>query len=82
MTLPTKTRSAERRLLDSLAEQVRERNPDLPVDAVMREAQRLYEGPERPSALGPAGLHWRELRNQRIMADIKSRANPTQWWRN
>lgn len=82
MTLPTKTRSAERRLLDSLAEQVRERNPGLSSEAVAREAQRLYEGSVSPPALGPAGLHWRELRNRRIMADIKSRATPSQWWRN
>lgn len=82
MTLPTKTRSTERRLLDSLAEQVREGNPDLSADAVAREAQRLYEGPERPPALGPVGLFWREQRNRRIMADINSRGKPMQWWRN
>ncbi len=70
--MPAKMRSAEGRLLESLAQQVRRQHPELPEDAILREARKLYEGPSHPDPLGPVGRHMRELRQRRIMADIKS----------
>ena len=70
--MPAKMRSAEGRLLESLAQQVRLQHPDLPEDAILREARKLYEGPSHPDPLGPVGRHMRDVRQRRIMADIKS----------
>ena len=72
--MPSKMRRTEGRLIDSLADHVRAQHPDLNEDAVQREARKLYEGPARPSPLGPLGLQWREDRQRRIMADIKARS--------
>lgn len=70
--MPAKTRRAEGRLMESLADQVRLRHPDLSESAVLREARKLYEGPSHPDPLGPVGRHMRDLRKRRIMADIKA----------
>lgn len=70
--MPAKMRSAEGRLLESLAQQVRRQHPELPEDAILREARKLYEGPSHPDPLGPVGRHMRDVRQRRIMADIKS----------
>ena len=70
--MPAKMRGAEGRLLESLAQQVRRQHPELPEDAILREARKLYEGPSHPDPLGPVGRHMRDVRQRRIMADIKS----------
>ena len=70
--MPAKMRRAEGRLMESLADQVRLRHPDLSENAVLREARQLYEGPSHPDPLGPVGRHMRDLRKRRIMADIKA----------
>ena len=70
--MPARTRRAEDRLLDSLADHVRLRHPAMPEGAVRREARRLYEGPSRPDPLGPVGRHMRDARQRRILADIKA----------
>lgn len=70
--MPAKMRSAEGRLLESLAQQVRRQHPELPEDAILQKARKLYEGPSHPDPLGPVGRHMRDVRQRRIMADIKS----------
>ena len=70
--MPAGTRRAERRLIESLAEHVRLRHPDMPESAVSQEARKLYEGPSHADPLGPVGRHMRDLRKRRIMADIKA----------
>ena len=73
--MSSKMRCTEGRLLESLADHVRAQHPDLTEGAVVREARKLYEGPSRPNPLGPVGLHWRDVRNRRIMADIEARSS-------
>ena len=70
--MPAKMRRAEGRLMESLAEHVRLQHPDMPESAVLEQARKLYEGPSHPDPLGPVGRHMRELRQRRIMADIKA----------
>ena len=70
--MPAKMRSAEGRLLESLAEHVRLQHPNMPEGAVLRKAHELYEGPSHPDPLGPVGRHLRDLQKRRIMADIKA----------
>ena len=72
VAMPAKMRSAEGRLMESLAEHVRLQHPDMPESAVLEQARKLYEGPSHPDPLGPVGRHMRELRQRRTMADIKS----------
>ena len=72
MAMPAKMRRAEDRLMESLADHVRRRHPDLPESAVLREARKLYEGPSQPDPLGPVGRHLRDLRKRRLMTDIKA----------
>lgn len=67
--MPAKTRSAEGRLLESLADHVRMQHPDMHEDRVMREARKIYEGPPLRDPLGPVGRRMRELRQRRIMDD-------------
>ena len=75
MPLPEKMRTAEGRLLDIFVDHVRTQHPDLADAEVQRRARQLYEGPSRPSPLGPVGLHWRDVRDRRIMADIEVRSS-------
>lgn len=70
--MPAGMRRAEDRLIESLAEHVRLRHPDMPERAVLQEARKLYEGPSHPDPMGPVGRHMRDLRQRRIMADIKA----------
>lgn len=70
--MPAGMRRAEARLIESLAEHVRLRHPDMPESAVLQEARKLYEGPSHADPLGPVGRHMRDLRRRRIMADIKA----------
>ena len=66
--MPAKMRSAEGRLIESLADHVRLRHPDMPEGDVLREARKLYEGPSQPDPYGPVGRHMRDPRKRRIMA--------------
>ena len=70
--MPARMRRAEDRLIESLADHVRRQHPDMPESAVLREARKLYEGPPDRDPLGPVGRHLRDLRQRRIMADIKA----------
>ena len=80
MEMPTNMREAEGRLIESLAEHVRKRNPDMREDAVLREARKLYEGPVYPPTLGPVGLRMRDFRNREIMREIRACSPKGQRW--
>lgn len=70
--MPARMRRAEHRLIESLAEHVRRQHPDMAESAVLQEARKLYEEPPDRDPLGPVGRRLRDLRQRRIMADIKA----------